>query len=707
MRKEYLIKGLCCANCVQKIENSIKKLESINFVEINFLNSSLVIELKKDSVVKNIKKIIEEIIHKYEADAIIIEKEKIKKQNDYPRYNEFNKKSLIQLFIGIIIFIFALLIRDNFVLKFILFLISYIIFGVDIVFKALKNIFKGQVFDENFLMSIASIGAFFIKEYPEACGVMLFYKIGEYLQDYVVEKSKKSISELMDIRPDFANLRNGDEIKKISPNDVKVGDIIIVKVGEKIPLDGTIINGESFLDTEAITGEALPRKVKVNDFVISGSINKSALISIKVEKTFGESTVSKIIDLVENAATKKSKTENFITKFSRYYTPFVVAFAVLISIIPPLLIGGEWSQWINKGLIFLVISCPCALVISIPLGFFGGIGRASKQGIMIKGSNYLESLNNVDIVVFDKTGTLTKGIFEVQNIYTVNGTTSDEILEIVANAEFYSNHPIATSILKANKKEINKNNIENHKEISGYGINAKVFGKDVLVGNEKYMKNENIDFGKINFSEADNIGTKVYVAIDNKFAGCIIIADEIRIDSKKAIKELKKRGISKTVMLTGDNKISGEMVAKQLDIDEVYTELLPDQKVEKLELLEKQKKANAKLVFIGDGINDAPVLAMADIGIAMGGVGTDAAIESADIVFMTDEPYKLVEAIDIAKMTKKIVWQNIVFALGIKSIIMILGSFGIATMWEAVFADVGVCLLAIFNSLRILKSNNK
>ena len=610
-----------------------------------------------------------------------------------------NYKEGIKIVIAFILFIIALVINfPNEWINKVLYIIAYLIVGFEIVLEAIENIFKGKIFDENFLMSIATIGAFAIGEFPEAVAVMLFYQVGELFQSYAVDKSRKSIASLMDIRPDYANVKRNNEISKINPEEVKIGETIIVKPGEKIPLDGKIIKGNSMLDTSALTGESLPREVKENDEVLSGCINQNGLLEIEVTKEFGESTVSKILDLVENASSKKSKSENFITKFAKYYTPAVVIIAVFLAVIPTLVIeGAEFTDWLYRALTFLVVSCPCALVISIPLGFFGGIGGASKKGILVKGSNYLEALSNSEIIVFDKTGTLTKGVFEVQKIEPV-GISKEELIKYAAYAESYSNHPISVSIKKAYGEEINTNLISKTEELSGRGVVAIIEDKEVLAGNEKLMQEKNIKYTKCN-----EVGTIVYIAINKEFAGYIVISDEIKEDSKKAIDDLKKNNIKQTVMLTGDRKDVGESVAKELGIDKVYTELLPDGKVEKVEQLLKEKTEKGKLVFVGDGINDAPVLALADIGIAMGGLGADSAIEAADIVIMTDEPSKINTAINISKKTMRIVKQNIVFAIGIKIAVLILSAFGLSTMWEAVFADVGVSVIAIINSLRALK----
>lgn len=609
------------------------------------------------------------------------------------------KKRGIKIIISAILFVLALVIPfSNEWINNGLFIISYLVVGFEILKKAVRNIFRGKVFDENFLMAVATIGAFAIGEFPEAVAVMLFYQVGELFQSYAVDKSRKSIASLMDIRPDYANIEKDGKIEKVDPDEVKIGDIIIVKTGEKIPLDGVVVEGRSSLDTMALTGESVPRVVKTEDEVLSGCINKDGLLKIRVTKEFGESTVSKILDLVENASSKKSKSENFITKFAKYYTPTVVIIAVLLAFIPPIILKdfNTFSVWLYRALSFLVVSCPCALVISIPLSFFGGIGGASKMGILIKGSNYLEALANTETVVFDKTGTLTEGIFEVQDIYA-EGIEKDELLRIVAHAENYSNHPIAKSVKKAYNKEIDEKIIKNPQELSGKGIWAKIDEKDILVGNEKLMLEEKIDFKK-----CDEVGTILYVAIDKKYVGYVLIADKIKQDSPKTIRELKAMNIKETVMLTGDKKEVGEYVAKKLNMDKVYTELLPDGKVEKVEELLKQKSENGKLVFVGDGINDAPVLTISDIGVAMGGLGSDAAIEAADIVIMTDETSKISKAINLSKKTMRIVRENIIFAIFVKIAVLVLTAFGASTMWEAVFADVGVSVIAIINALRML-----
>lgn len=614
-------------------------------------------------------------------------------------HEEENNERIIlsRIVLAILLFITAMLFTHSTILKCTVLGMAYLIAGYDIIFKALKNIIKGQVFDENFLMGIATIGAIGIKEYPEAVMVMVLYQIGEYLQDKAVEKSQNSITELMDIRPDYANIEKNGDLTKISPYEVKIGDTIIVKTGEKIPLDGIIIDGTATLDTSALTGESRPREVKIGDEAISGCINTNGLLKIRVTKEYGQSTVSKILDLVENASSKKTKTENFITKFAKIYTPVVVLAALFLAILPPLIFGSNFSVWINRALTFLVISCPCALVISVPLGFFAGIGGASKCGILVKGSSYLELLSKPETIVFDKTGTLTQGCFKVVKIVQQEGTTKEELLELTAYAESYSNHPIALSIKKAYDKSIDKNKISEISEIAGNGVRAEINGCSILVGNENLLKNHNISYQK-----ANETGTIVYTAKNSKFLGYIVISDKLKEDAQKAIIELKKLKLQ-TVMLTGDTEESGLTVAKKLNIDKAYTQLLPIDKVDKIEDIIEQKTKNKSVIFVGDGINDAPVLTRADVGIAMGGLGSDAAIEAADVVIMDDKPTKVATAIKIAKQTLTIVKENIAFALGIKVLFLILGAFGFVTMWGAVFADVGVTLIAVLNSLRALK----
>ncbi len=615
--------------------------------------------------------------------------------------NRKGRKQLIKIIISLILVIMAFFIKlDTSLFNNILFVFAYIIVGYDIVLKAIRNIFKGKIFDENFLMSIATIGAFGIGEFPEAVAVMLFYQVGELFQSYAVDKSRKSVASLMDIRPDYANVLRDEEIKRVDPDEVNVGEIILVKPGEKIPLDGVVIEGSSMLNTVALTGEAVPRKVSINDEVLSGSINNDEILRIKVSKEFGESTVSKILDLVENASSRKSKSENFISKFAKYYTPIVVIIAVLLAVIPSLIIKDAiFSEWFYRALSFLVVSCPCALVISIPLSFFGGIGAASKIGVLIKGSNYLEALASSEIVVCDKTGTLTEGVFEVQRIET-RGYSDKDLLRYASHAECFSNHPISQSLKQCYDKEINEKLVTKTKEISGKGVEALVDGKKVLVGNEKLMQDKKIKYQKI-----EEVGTPVYVAVDGNFAGSILIADKIKEDSHKAIKLFKHDNSIRVVMLTGDRENISKSVADALGIDEYHAELLPQDKVSWVEKLMMQKSARGKLIFVGDGINDAPVLALADIGVAMGGLGSDAAIEAADVVIMSDEPSKIANSIIISKKTMRIVRQNIIFAIAVKIGVLVLSALGMTTMWAAVFADVGVSILAILNALRILKTH--
>lgn len=630
------------------------------------------------------------------------------------------KKENIKIIISAILLIVGLLAKfDNQLINNSIFIISYIIIGAEIIIKAVKNIFHGELFDENFLMAIATIGAIIIGDYPEAVTVMLFYEIGEMFQDRAIENSRKSIESLASIKADYANLKSEDGIKKVNPQDVKIGDLIVIKPGEKIPLDGKIVEGISTLDTSALTGESIPRGVEAGDTILSGCININGVLTVEVVKEFGESTVSKILSLIEESDDKKSNSEKFITKFAKYYTPIVVVLALIIAIVPPIISHSSFVEWINRAFTFLVISCPCALVISIPLGFFGGIGAASKKGVLIKGSTYIEDLANSEIVVFDKTGTLTKGVFEVSKVSsTVDNITNQEILELAAYAENHSNHPIAKSILNAYGKEINHKLIEKIEEISGCGIVAKIkqvniknnttqdnfFAgnyretNEVIIGNSKIMEKFNIEYSKIN-----EIGTVIYIAINKKYCGYIVISDVIKPDSKMTIEKLKQNRIKQTIMLTGDLDNVASDIAKELNIDKYYAELLPDEKVEKMKDLDKIKSKKGKLIFVGDGINDAPVLNLADIGIAMGGIGSDAAIEAADVVIMNDEPSKIIDAIKISKRTLKIVKQNIIFAIAVKVIVLLLGSLGIANMWEAVFADVGVSVIAVLNSLRILK----
>lgn len=744
-----ILEGLDCNNCAMKIEHKVSEIEGVNNAVVSFATKSMNYEVvadREEEILEAIKKIVKQV----EPDVVVKEKIQTKKsKTDAHAHNGHShvrqsadmdnccsdaccagahnthnhntdhscsdscctgeafensessglKKDIIKFGISLAIFGVATILELPFYIELAMYLISYLLSGGEVLLKALKNITKGDFFDENFLMSIATIGAFAVGEYPEGAAVMLFYQIGEMFQGFAVYRSRKSITDLMDIRPEYANLIENGVERRVSPNEVIIGQILLVKPGEKIPLDGTILDGISAVDTSALTGESLPREVTSGDMVLGGFINKNGLLKIEVIRDFEDSTVSKILDLVENASSKKAPTENFITKFAKKYTPVVTIAALIMAVVPPLIIpGASFSDWIYRALIFLVISCPCALVVSIPLGFFGGIGGASRHGVLVKGSNYLEALNDVDTIVFDKTGTLTKGIFKVTQVNPVSGYDEEELLRLAAFAESYSNHPIALSILKAYKGEIDKSLIQGVTEIPGHGLKINYEGKVIAAGNVKLMEAE-----KVNFIKTEAIGTVVHVAVDGSYTGNIIISDEVKDDSKEALLGLKNMGIKKLVMLTGDSKAVGEKIGKDLGLDEVYAELLPDEKVSNLERLDKEKSSKGKLAFVGDGINDAPVLARADIGIAMGGLGSDAAIEAADVVLMTDEPSKIISAIKIAKKTHRIVWQNIGFALGVKAIVLLLGAFGVATMWEAVFADVGVALIAVLNAMRAMK----
>lgn len=638
--------------------------------------------------------------HHHEHDHEETKPKKVEKPKEKKEIN----KDLIKIIIGVFVYafgIYEMAVGNTVTFGVVVFLAAYILIGGDVLLKAAKNLFRGQVMDENFLMSIATIGAIAIGEHSEAVGVMLFYKIGEYLQQKAVGQSRKSISALMEIKAEFANLVQGGKIIQVDPEEVEVGDVIVVKPGEKVPLDGIVTEGEAMLDTSAITGESVLRSVKPGEEVVSGTINTNALIYVRVTKEYGESTVAKILDMVENAGSRKSQTENFISRFCRYYTPIVVGLALAVAFIPPLVIeGAVFRDWLYRGLIFLVVSCPCALVLSIPLSFFGGIGSASKNGILIKGSNYLEALRKVNTVVLDKTGTITKGVFKVTEINPV-GMSEDELLRFAAIAEANSNHPIAKSIMESynekSNEEIKLSEIDKYEEIAAHGIKVLYHGKTILAGSSKLLDSENVKYEKI-----DEVGTTVYVAVDGKYAGCIVISDQIKEDSKKAIEEMRKVGITNVVMLTGDNEAAAAKIAKEVGVDKYYSGLLPNQKVEMLEEI-ASKNSTGNTAFIGDGINDAPVLARADVGIAMGGVGSDAAIEASDVVFMTDELSKLPIAKRISEKTNKIVWQNIVFAMGVKVIVMLMSTGGVANMWEAIFADVGVALIAVLNAMRTLK----
>ncbi|CAM4502306.1 heavy metal translocating P-type ATPase [Paenibacillus typhae] len=747
VKRKVLLKGLDCANCALKIENGVQKIEGVRSCSVNYVKQTMIIELnstheeeimgfvrkKVNSLEPDIKFIsgIKGTVPKLSAHShneashgeLVVKSKPLNHEDSYNTSHNHShddskdnviddshghghdhgesgvKTMILRLVASIVVGATGMIFNLNGIIGFSLFIIAYLIIGGDILLRAVKNIIRGQVFDEYFLMSIATIGAFVIGEYPEGVAVMLFYQVGELFQSIAVNRSRKSISSLLDLRPDFANVKIGDETKQVNPEEVRVGERIIVRPGEKVPLDGKVIDGHSAMDTSALTGESVPREVASGDDVLSGFININGVLTIEVSKTFGESTVAKILDLVENASSNKAETEKFITKFARYYTPVVVIIAVLLATIPPLLFSGAtFSDWLYRALVFLVISCPCALVVSIPLGFFGGIGAASKNGVLVKGSNYLEGLNNVKYVVFDKTGTLTKGAFKVKAIVSASDWNQEHILLYAAYAETYSSHPIALSIKEAYGFDLDEHRITDYNEISGHGIQVTFENSSVLAGNEKLMQSEEISFVK-----PTEVGTIVHVAINHKYAGYIVIADEVKDDSATAIRSLKQMGVKKIIMLTGDNKAVGEAIGRSLEVDEVHAELLPQHKVEELEKLDAKKLPKEKIIFVGDGINDTPVLARADIGVAMGGLGSDAAIEAADIVIMTDEPSKLAAAMQVAKKTRNIVWQNIVFALLVKGLFLLLGAFGIATMWEAVIGDVGVSLIAVLNAMRVLK----
>jgi Cd2+/Zn2+-exporting ATPase len=695
------LEGLNCAGCAAKIEELTNDIDGVDSASLDFVNKKLRVNVE-DEESQNITNEIKTIVNTLEPHVLVIEKGKNNHSHSHDHghshshdHGDINKADILKLIIGGILFIIPYLFKLEGNFRLLVYLAAYIVIGLEIIIIAIRNVLAGQPFDEFFLMTVATAGAFIIGEYPEAVAVMLFYQVGEFFQGLAVSHSRKSISSLLDIRPDYANLETNGKIEIVEPEDVHVGDYIIIKPGEKVPLDGIILEGKSSMDTSNITGESVPRTVNTGEAILSGFVNKEGLLKVEVVKEFGESTVSKILDLVENASSKKAPTENFITKFARYYTPVVVYTALFIGLIVPLLFGYDIKDWAYRAFVFLVISCPCALVISIPLGFFGGIGGASKSGILIKGGNYLEGLNDIDTLVFDKTGTITKGSFDVVSIEAYGDVSKEEVLELAAYGEVFSNHPIGISIVETYGKEIDKNKIKNYKEIPGHGIEAEIHGEKVLIGNKKlFMKNN------INILEKDSIGTVVYIGKGNSHIGTIEISDELKENVGEHIKDIKSQGIN-TIMLSGDNELIAEKVGNLVGIDKVYGDLLPQDKVS---IFEKIMEENpGKVAFVGDGVNDAPVLARADIGIAMGGLGSDAAIEASDIVIMTDEIGKINTGIKIAKNTKKIVTQNIVLALGIKLIVLSLGVFGKATMWEAVFADVGVSIIAIFNSIRALK----
>ncbi len=693
--KQYKLKNLDCANCAAKIEEGLTKLEEVKFANVNFANLTLTVDAPDIEKVKNKIKEIEPGVELIGAE----EEKKLVSTSELAEH----KPEILKAVSATLLLLAGIFYEDTLhntpfhTGEYLVFVTAYLISGWNVLTKAFKNILRGQVFDEHFLMTVATLGAFAIDEMPEAVAVMLFYVVGELFQNIAVNRSRKSIKALLEIKPDFANLKLNGEITQVPPEEVKVGNTIIVKAGEKIPLDGIVEEGSSFVDTSTLTGESVPRKAGPGDTVLAGTINRNGLLTIKVTKPFSESSVSRILQLVENATAQKAETEKFITTFAKYYTPVIVIGALLLALVPPLLIKGAlFSDWVYRALVVLVISCPCALVISIPLGYFGGIGRASRRGILVKGSNFLDALTQVKTMVFDKTGTLTKGEFKVSEIVAYNGFDKDAILKAAAYAEAHSNHPIAKSILEQFDGKIDQSLIEKVEEIPGHGIKAKINNEYIIAGNDKLLHKEKIDHPVCEVE-----GTVVHIAINGTYAGYITISDELKPDAVETIKQLKDQNIL-TVMLTGDNKAAAESFAKKLKIDRYYSELFPEDKVQHLEELMNENK-DGKTAFVGDGINDAPVIARADIGIAMGAYGSDAAIETADIVLMTDNPSKVLDALKVAGRTRTIVWQNIIFALGVKLFFIILGAFGIATMWEAVFGDMGVALIAIFNSIRILK----
>ncbi|ANF97142.1 heavy metal translocating P-type ATPase [Paenibacillus bovis] len=710
VRRELILDGLHCANCAMKIENNVQKIQGVSACSVNFVSKTLMLETANgyekavvDEATRTVNRIEPQVTVRLKQPAAISDMaQQTTSDSETEQKPGLSRRQIMitRLVVGAGLTAAGLWVPLPGWAEFTIFLVAYLIAGADIVWQAVRNILRGQVFDEYFLMSVATIGAFAVQQYPEGVAVMLFYQVGEMFQGMAVDRSRRSITALMDIRPDYANIQTEDGTIQVSPEAVQIGDHMIIKPGEKVPLDGIVIEGSSMLDTSALTGESVPREVAPGKEVLGGCINKNGLLTVKVTRMFSESSVAKILELVENASSKKAPTEKFITRFARYYTPEVVIIAAMLAVVPPLLISGAtFSDWIYRALIFLVISCPCALVVSIPLGFFGGIGAASKAGILIKGSNYLEALNDVRYVVFDKTGTLTHGTFAVTAIYPANGYSENQLLELAAYAELHSNHPIAESIRTAYQGKINTNRVGHYDEIAGHGIQAELDGQQILAGNARLMEREHI-----HYIEPQAPGTVIHLACEGQYAGSIVIADTIKTDAAAAIQQLKQQGIRRTIMLTGDSWTVGEAVGRQLGIDEVHAELLPQHKVEEIEKLEQQRGKREKTIFVGDGINDTPVLARADIGVAMGGLGSDAAIEAADIVIMTDEPSKLATAVRIARRTRRIVWQNIVFALGVKAVFLILGTFGIATMWEAVFSDVGVTLLAVLNATRVLRA---
>lgn len=729
MKQVFILKGLNCPNCAAKIERDAAASDEISSASMNLMNESLTVDIVSGSA-EDFEKKLTEIVLKYEPDVkVMLQTDKKKKTSVHTHDHSHEHShdhghehghdhehgdihaSIFRFIAGAVIFAAGSVISSlssssssssSYYLSLAIFIVSYLILGYDVIFRAVRNIIHGSIFDENFLMTLSTIGAFCIGEYQEAVAVMLFYQIGELFQDYSVRRSRRSITELMDIKSEFANVLRDGKLIRVSPDSVDINEIIVVKPGEKIPLDGVVTDGESSLNTSALTGESLPRDVKVGDNVLSGVINQSGALSIRVTKSYEDSTVANILELVENSASNKAKTENFITVFARYYTPSVVIASLLLATVPPLFFNGIWSEWLRRAMVFLVVSCPCALVVSVPLAFFGGIGAASKHGILVKGSNYLEALDKAETVVFDKTGTLTKGSFSVSEISPAPDVTSDELLRIAAFAEYYSNHPIAKSVVSAYGKEIDSGKIENYREISGKGVCAEINGQNVLLGNAALLAENSISVNSSTSNgKGETNGTLIYAAVNGKYAGSIQISDEIKKGSAAALAALKDAGVKRSIMLTGDNEKTAAAVSSALNIEEYHSELLPADKVAVFGSI-KEQTVN-KTVFVGDGINDAPVLAAADVGIAMGALGSDAAIEAADVVLMTDEVSGVATAIKIAHETKKIVIQNIVFSLAVKFAVLLLGALGKAGMWEAVFADVGVALLAVLNSMRILK----
>lgn len=710
MEKVYLLKGLDCPNCSAAIEDEVGKLPHVQSSHVNLMKQTLTITT--DDTSEALTKAVESIVHRHEPDVPVIPQDGTARPTPMPGQcsccaddddddDEGGNRRVLMLVVGAAIYIAAMVMIHGLSLErewtLPVLLVAYVILGGALVKRAVKNLFHGQVFDEAFLMSLSTIGAFLIGEGQEGVAVMLFYQIGEFFQDKAVDRSRKSIQSLMDIRPDIAHVKRNGALVTTVPEAIAVGETIVIKPGERVPLDGVVVDGMSMLDTSTITGESVPRQAKPGDTVISGCINQNSVLTVQTQKGYGDSTVAKIIDLVENASSRKAPTEKFITKFCRYYTPVVVIAAALLAIIPPLLFSGEWTEWVRRAFVFLVVSCPCALVISIPLTFFGGIGTASKKGVLVKGSNYLEALDNVKTIVFDKTGTLTKGVFTVTTVEPASGQSRESVLQYAARAEYFSNHPIAKSIRQACGTAIEENDLSQYEEIAGHGVALQYRGKQLLAGSHKLM-----DQFHIAYTSCNAVGTKVYVAWGGAYVGCVVIADEVKPDCADAIRRLRSLGITKLVMLTGDVTAIAKDVAHTLGLDGYYAELLPGEKVTKLEQLAQTKPAGSTIAFVGDGINDAPVLARADIGIAMGGAGSDAAIEAADVVLMSDSPDQLADAITVAKRTKRIVWQNIIIALGIKGIFLVLGAFGMAGMWEAVFGDVGVTMIAVLNSMRMI-----